>query len=159
MDQRSAPAGGARGGSVSLIPLPLVMPPEADPRFAEGLHCFETQQFFEAHEVWESLWHSLPKSEDAPGSDRRFVQGLIQLAVSFEHWRRGNPRGARGQWEKASLKLQACGAVRWGVSLERALVEAGAFYAARDLPAAEAAQALGAWPTPVETCWPRVLRS
>ena len=122
----------------------------SDPRFAEAADCFDHQHFFEAHEVWEALWRDLPRSAelDAPGSDRRFVQGLIQLAVSFEHWKRGNPRGARGQWEKAAEKLSVCGAERNGVKLVLLLERAPQFYGARDLPAAERAQAAGTWETP-----------
>jgi len=66
------------------------------PALAEGLARFAAGEWFEAHEVLELLWRPLPK-----GPDRHFVQGLIQLAVALEHWRRGNPRGARGQWDKA----------------------------------------------------------
>ena len=45
--------------------------------------------YFEAHEVWEDLWH------DTAGPDRRFFQGLIQAAVAVYHAGNGNARGAR----------------------------------------------------------------
>lgn len=118
-----------------------------DPRFAEGIACFDAGHYFEAHEVWEDLWRALPRAEH-PGGDRLFVQGLIQLAVSLEHWRRGNPRGARGQWQKALAKLSDCGDLRCGVPLARLLAETAAFYAARDLAGAEALAAAGAWTAP-----------
>ncbi len=136
------------------------MNPSSDPRFQEGIACFDSEHFFDAHEVWESLWHALPKGpgSEVPGGDRRFVQGLIQLAVSFEHWRRGNPRGARGQWEKARDKLTPCESPRDGMDVAAMLGAAEAFYAARDLPAAEAAQRAGAWGVPNEEGYPRVVR-
>lgn len=55
---------------------------------------------FEAHEVWEDAWRPMPR-----GPEKLALQGLIQLAVALEHRRRGNPRGAAGQWAKAKDKL------------------------------------------------------
>ncbi len=55
----------------------------------KGIAQFNAGQWFEAHETWEDLWGELPG-----GPRRKFVQGLIQLAVALEHTRRGNPRGA-----------------------------------------------------------------
>ena len=134
--------------------------PSADPRFKDGLRCFNSEQFFEAHEVWESLWHALnvgpAPHRERPGGDRRFVQGLIQLAVSFEHWRRGNPRGARGQWEKALEKLTPCTSPRDGIDVRAVLMDAAAFYEARGLPQAETAQRAGAWVQPTEAAWPKI---
>ncbi len=136
--------------------------PSADPRFQAARAHFDAGEFFEAHEVWESLWHALAgapaEGRERTGGDRRFVQGLIQLAVSFEHWRRGNPRGARGQWEKAHEKLVACASPRDGVDVAGLLAEADAFYAAADLPNAEAAQRANAWTAPVAGEYPRIPR-
>jgi uncharacterized protein len=66
----------------------------------EGLTLFSEGHWFEAHEVLETAWRAQPK-----GVDREALQGLIQLAVSLEHNRRGNPRGAAGQWQKAQGHL------------------------------------------------------
>jgi predicted metal-dependent hydrolase len=60
-----------------------------DPRFHLGLAHFNAGEFFDAHEVWEELWH------DCPAIDRRFVQSLIQAAVAIYHWGNGNSAGAR----------------------------------------------------------------
>lgn len=60
-----------------------------DPRFHVGLRHFNAGEFFDAHEVWEDLWH------DCPAIDRRFVQSLIQAAVAIYHWGNGNAAGAR----------------------------------------------------------------
>ncbi len=74
--------------------------PWLDPRFAEGAAHYDAGRYFEAHEAWEHLWRAQP-----PGEEKLQVQGLIQLAVSLEHHRRGNPRGRDGQWAKALAKL------------------------------------------------------
>ena len=60
-----------------------------DPRYLAGIVLFNRHEFFEAHEVWESLW----LSPDV-GEDRRFVQGLIQAAVCLYHFGNRNFRGA-----------------------------------------------------------------
>lgn len=59
-----------------------------DPRYAAGIALFNAGEYFEAHEVWEDLWH-----ERGP-ADRRFYQALIQAAVALYHHGRGNAPGA-----------------------------------------------------------------
>jgi hypothetical protein len=55
--------------------------------YLDGIQLFNEQEFFEAHEVWEDIWHM------AYGLKFEFYQGLIQCAVALEHYRRGNARG------------------------------------------------------------------
>jgi uncharacterized protein len=59
-----------------------------DPRFLAGVELFNRGEFFDAHEVWEDLWH------ECAAADRRFYQALIQAAVAAYHWSRGNATGA-----------------------------------------------------------------
>jgi predicted metal-dependent hydrolase len=59
-----------------------------DPRYLAGIVLFNRGDFFEAHEVWESLWM------DTHGPDKQFFQGLIQAAVGLCHFCNGNLRGA-----------------------------------------------------------------
>jgi predicted metal-dependent hydrolase len=67
--------------------------------FHEGLTLFNEADWFEAHEVWEDIWHT------ASGVRKHFYQGLIQCAVTIEHIRRGNPRGVRSVWATAQEKF------------------------------------------------------
>ncbi|MBZ5614319.1 MAG: DUF309 domain-containing protein [Acidobacteriia bacterium] len=53
----------------------------------EGLRCFHSGAFFEAHERWESVWLAAQEPE------KTFLQGLIQVAASFHHFQRGNCAG------------------------------------------------------------------
>jgi predicted metal-dependent hydrolase len=69
--------------------------------FHEGLALFNTGKFFEAHEVWEELW----KLE--VGSDRIFIQGLIQSAGYFVLIKKNNLSGAERLAIAAKTKL-AC---------------------------------------------------
>ena len=69
------------------------------------------QQFFEAHEHWESAWL---RAE----TDRKdFLQGLIQVAGAMHHARRGNQRGTLSLLRKALPRLR--GQMPWaGISVD-----------------------------------------
>ena len=67
---------------------------------AEGVRLFEDGQYFLAHETLEEHW------AEAPEEDRNFYQGLIHLAVGFLHHGKGNQKGARMQFAKASTRLK-----------------------------------------------------
>src|SRR5262245_22422526 len=54
----------------------------------EGVEVFNREEFFECHEILEKAWL------DACGQQKRFLQGLIQVAVAFHHLKRGNLIGA-----------------------------------------------------------------
>lgn len=69
---------------------------------AEGLHCYRTQQFFEAHEHWESVWLTLLEPE------KSFLQSLVQISAAFHHLRRGNRLGAISLLSRALRRLDRC---------------------------------------------------
>ena len=64
-------------------------PPPHPPQYIEALRLFNEQDFFECHDVLEELW------SDIVGDQRRFYQGLIQVAVALFHFGNGNLGGAR----------------------------------------------------------------
>jgi uncharacterized protein len=74
-------------------------PHEKDERFERGLAHFNARQFFEAHEVWEEIW----LTEDEP--ERTFLQGLIQIAAAFHHYRHGNSDGAESLLAAGIVKI------------------------------------------------------
>jgi predicted metal-dependent hydrolase len=57
-------------------------------------------RFFDAHEALEVVWR---RSDELP---MRFLQGLIQWSVAFEHHRRGNAHGARVLLDRALANLR-----------------------------------------------------
>jgi uncharacterized protein len=67
--------------------------------YVEGIALFDQHRFFEAHEVLEDVWRVAPEPE------RRFLQGLIQVAVALHHHSRGNPVGCRSLLERARRNL------------------------------------------------------
>lgn len=85
--------------------------------FHEGLEWFNDGRFFEAHETWEDLWHTLS------GERKRFVQGLIQYAVTLEHVRRGNPRGVRSVFKSALTKFEGLPEHYMGIDVPALLAE------------------------------------
>ena len=67
--------------------------------FEKGLNEYEKGDYFEAHEAWEDLW------SDYNFPDRKFIQGLIQLSVSFVHLSNGNMIGARNLLKNCEQKF------------------------------------------------------
>ncbi len=64
------------------------MPPELERKlYYDGITLFNEHEFFDAHEVWEDIWHM------AYGLKHYFYQGMIQCSVALEHYRRSNARG------------------------------------------------------------------
>ena len=54
---------------------------------SEGLRCFHSGEFFEAHEHWEAVWLVTPEPE------KTFLQGMIQITAAFHHFQRNNFTG------------------------------------------------------------------
>ena len=54
---------------------------------ARGIGLFNQGHFFEAHEVLEDVWRA------APVNEKKFLQGIVQLAVAFHHYSTGNRVG------------------------------------------------------------------
>jgi|SRR6266702_4963194 len=68
---------------------------------AEGLKCYRAEQFFDAHEHWESVWLGLEDPE------KKFLQGLIQVTVAFHHFTKKNYRGTQSLLEAALTRLKS----------------------------------------------------
>jgi predicted metal-dependent hydrolase len=61
---------------------PVLSPERRQELFAAGVRCFNHEDYFAAHELWEEIWRSTtPEPRD-------LFQGLIQLAVGLYHYRR-----------------------------------------------------------------------
>jgi uncharacterized protein len=59
-----------------------------------GIRLFNRGDFFEAHEVLEDVWRA------APPEQKRFLQGVVQLAVAFHHYSTGNRIGMKSVMER-----------------------------------------------------------
>ena len=67
--------------------------------YRRGIALFNRAKFFEAHEVLEDIWRA------APAEDKKFLQGVVQVAVAFHHYSSGNFVGMRSVMERAVRNL------------------------------------------------------
>jgi len=78
----------------------------------QGIILFNSQHYFEAHEVWEGLW------QDTADENRLLYQGLIHVAVGLHHLEKCNSRGGNSQLRKAVAKLKPYGRSSRGIDLQ-----------------------------------------
>jgi uncharacterized protein len=69
--------------------------------YERGLGLFNRGEFYEAHEVLEDVWRPCRSEE------RRFLQGVIQVAVALHHHSTGNHVGAASLLARALRNLDA----------------------------------------------------
>jgi predicted metal-dependent hydrolase len=67
--------------------------------YLRGITLFNQAEFFYAHEALEDIWRA------APSENKKFLQGLIQVAVAFHHYSTGNRVGMRSVLERAIKNL------------------------------------------------------
>ena len=79
---------------------------------AEGLHCYRTGRFWEAHEFWEGVWLASPEPE------KTLLQCLIQISAALHHLQRGNAVGATSLLTRALRRLEPFPAGYCGVRVE-----------------------------------------
>ena len=79
--------------------------------FLKGLEAYHEGNYFDAHEFWENLW------SDYYLEDRDFIQGLIQLSVSFVHLENGNLNGAKSLMKKCLEKFKDFGRVHRDINV------------------------------------------
>jgi len=82
----------------------MTMPPN-NRDFNRGIDLFNRAHFFDAHEVLEDVWRSLPRDRPWRRHLRLHLQGMVQLAVAFHHESKGNHVGARSVLERALRNL------------------------------------------------------
>ena len=69
--------------------------------FHRGLELFNLADFYDAHEVWEDVWRA------APTAEKKFLQGLIQIAVGLHHQSTGNRVGAKSLLARGARNLSS----------------------------------------------------
>ena len=88
---------------------------EINTLFQAGLKLFNDKNFYDAHEKWEDLW------SDYYLKDRLFIQGLIQLSVSFVHLKNNNLNGAKSLLNKCKQKFEGFDIQR-GIDVKKLLI-------------------------------------
>jgi len=89
-----------RGGKPVPRPRHPLTPSEENAYLVKGSRLCNKRNFYEGHDEWEEVWRR------ATGTRRRFLHGLIQVAVGYEHHRRGNVKGMRSLLRQGAKKLQ-----------------------------------------------------
>jgi predicted metal-dependent hydrolase len=87
-----------------------------DPHYLEYFARFNRQEFFEAHEVLETLWH--PQRQ---GANAQFYKGLIQLAGAFVHLQKNRLDPAAALFGLARANLRIFPGVHEGLEVDRVL--------------------------------------
>jgi uncharacterized protein len=83
-----------------------------DPRFLKGIEEFNRGLYFECHETLEEIWL------EEHGDDRKFYQGLIQIAAGYFKLEQRVPVGAIKLWRMGLEKIELYGSVYQGLELE-----------------------------------------
>jgi predicted metal-dependent hydrolase len=89
----------ARRAAVALADAPLAGPSDLATALAAAARLFDAALFFEVHEVLEPHW--LAARDEA----REALQGLIQIAVAWQHLANGNVAGARSLLTDGAARL------------------------------------------------------
>jgi predicted metal-dependent hydrolase len=79
----------------------------------KGINEFNERQFFQCHETLEALWIDYDKP------DRECIQGIIQIAVAYYHYRRDNRAGALKLLTRGLLRISRFAPAHFGLDLER----------------------------------------
>jgi uncharacterized protein len=87
------------------------MEAQDDPRLQKGIDEFNQQLFFECHETLEEIWL------EEHGEDRKFYQGIIQIAAGYFKLQQGVPAGAIKLWRMGLEKIEPYGPIYLGVEL------------------------------------------
>lgn len=92
----------ARSASEALVALPLLPErPSLDEALAAGAALFDAGVYFEVHELLEPFWTR------AAAPERQALQGLIQIAVGYQHCANGNLEGARALLAEGGRRARA----------------------------------------------------
>jgi predicted metal-dependent hydrolase len=68
-------------------------------QYLHGIALFNKADFFDAHEALEDIWRA------APPENKKFLQGMVQIAVAFHHYSTGNRVGMRSVLKRAIRNL------------------------------------------------------
>jgi len=82
-----------------------------DSLLRQGIVEFNRGHFFEAHELWEEAWN------EAAGDEKRFYQGLVQLAAGYHKLSLAQYNGARKLLERGQQTLSDFPATYAGIDL------------------------------------------
>ena len=77
-----------------------------------GVTAFNAGHYLEAHEIWETVWN------ESVGEEKRFVQGLVQLAVGYLKLCSAQYRGAQKLLDRGCQTLNAFPSTYTGLQVD-----------------------------------------
>lgn len=77
-----------------------------------GFIAFQEKRYWEAHEDWEEVWHTLE------GKQKKYLQALIQIAAARFHLQKENLAPAKRLSLLASKKLKETRGVGFPIKIE-----------------------------------------
>lgn len=95
----------------------LIMSAADTDQYREGIRLFNEEEFFECHDVLEELW------AETDGPEKKFIQGLIQAAISLFHFGNENFGGAKKLYITARKLLDVHPAETMNIALGEFLVD------------------------------------
>ena len=84
-----------------------------DSSLASAIRQFNQQDFYACHDTLEALWI------EAPTDDKKFYQGLLQVAVAYYHLGNSNWRGAVVLLGEGRFRLLAYAPTYAGIDIEQ----------------------------------------
>lgn len=84
-----------------------------EPELASAIAQFNQQDFYACHDTLEAIW------VEAPLDEKKFYQGLLQIAVAYYHLSNSNWRGAVVLLGEGRFRLLAYAPSYAGVNVER----------------------------------------
>jgi hypothetical protein len=121
----SSPQGHSFGRTAPAIALRQPAPGARLRAFRRGVDLFNAGYYWEAHEAWEGLWHSLGRR----GAAADIVKALIKLAAAGVKVREGQEHGVRTHAGRAALLFSAAstqvGRRHLGLDLDQLAERAG----------------------------------
>lgn len=126
-----------------------VLPPEKWMQidsYLYGVDLFNHGFWWEAHEAWENVWMTTPKTDQ----EGMYLQGLIQFSAALLKLYGGSKRGFDNLWRESQKKLKACAQVLndskkrqfMGIDLQEWLERAEVFGSSLQIGEGESADAL-----------------
>ena len=94
--------------------------PLNDPRFAKALEYFNNRNWYEAHDLFEELWH------ESLGEIRQTLQGILQIAVAQVHLENGNRNGATILYGEGLGRLKTVESNNLGIDIKKLCLDSNA---------------------------------
>ena len=122
-----------------------VGPSDAVERWIHGQDLFDHRYYWEAHEIWEGLWKSLPRA-----SPRWYlVRGMIQASASVLKRHMDHIGPSLRLWKNAQHSIGLAGGEAWDLDLPRVVHAVESYHGGGDWPLlAPAPSPAGHSPTP-----------